>query len=244
MHVARRKLFAVTSTALAAITLSAPALASAAGTTDLAVSCDDAVAPAVRAAGVAFRRRTGVRVRVFPTPAGLLLPQIERQIQNDIIVTQIGTIDQAGRQSLIQPGTRTHTWRNRLVVAAASPPAGPDGSFTLPDLSFRSDIDGTAILRRLGPPPATVIGVIDTGAVAWTLVNGGARLGLLHNTEVIADPRLRIVSAVPDDAWPPILYAATITTLARRPNPGAFIAFLAGPEGQAVLEAAGLEHTA
>ncbi|WP_428534919.1 substrate-binding domain-containing protein [Rhodopila sp.] len=243
MNVARRKLFAVSTTALAA-TITSPAPVIAAGTTDLAVSCDAAVAPAVRAAGAAFRRRSGVRIRVFPTPPGLLLPQIERQIQNDIIVTQTRTIDQANRQSLIQLGSQTEPWRNRLVIAAAKPSAGPDGSFVVPDPSFGSDLDGTAILRHLGPSPATLIGVIDTGAVAWTLANGAARQGLLHNTEVVADPRLQTILPVPDDAWPPILYAASITTLARRGNPGAFIAFLASPDGQTVLQQAGLERVA
>ena len=243
MKFARRKLFAVTTTALAA-TITAPRPGFAAGTTDLAVTCDAPAAPAVRAAGAAYRRRTGVRIRVFPTPAGLLLPQIERQIQNDIIVTQISTIQQAESQGLVQPGGRAGPWRNRLVIASAKTPAGPQGSFAVPDPSPASDIDGGVILQRLGPAPATVLGVIDTDAVAWTLTNAGARQGLLHRTEVVADARLQTTSAVPDDAWPPILYAAVITKLARRGDPNAFIAFLASPDGQTVMQAAGLERAA
>jgi molybdate transport system substrate-binding protein len=241
MKFARRKLFAVTTTALAA-TITAPGLSFAdSTTTDLAVTCDDAAAPAVHAAGKAYRARTGVRIRVFPTPPGLLLPQLERQIQNDIIVTAIGTIEQAEKQNLIQPGGRAGPWRNRLVTASARQAAGPNGSFVVPDPSPGSDIDGPAILQRLGPPPTTVLGVIDTDAVAWTLNNGGARQGLLHQTEVVADDRLRAVSAVPDAAWPPILYAATVTKLARRGDPAAFVAFLGSAEGIAVLRGAGLE---
>jgi ABC-type molybdate transport system substrate-binding protein len=38
---------------------------------------------------------------------------------------------------------------------------------------------------------------------------------------------------VPDEAWPPIVYAATVTKLAYRGDPAAFVAFLGGPEGQA-----------
>ena len=243
MKFARRKLFAVTTTALAA-TIIAPTPGIAAGTSDLAVSCDAAAAPAVRAAGAAYRNRTGVRVRVFSTPPGLLLPQIERQIQNDIIVTRISRIQQAESQALVQPGRRAGPWRNRLVVASAKTPAGPQGSFAVPDPSPGSDIDGDAILQRLGSAPASVLGVIDTDAVAWTLTHGGARQGLLHQTEVVADARLQATATVPDDAWPPILYAAVITKLARRGDPDGFIAFLASPEGQTVMQAAGLEQTA
>ena len=239
MALSRRSLIAV-----APATLAAAALASAraaADTTDLAVSCDTPAAPAVIAAAAAFRQRTGVRVRVFPTAPGLLLPQLEREIQNDIIVTQIATIDQAEKAGLVKPGARVGPWRNRLVTAAAKAQDGPAGSFVVPDPSPASDIDGIAILQRMGLTPANLLGVIDTGAVAWTLTTGGARQGLLHQTEVSADARLHALAPVPDNAWPPVLYAATVTTLAYRGDPAAFVAFLDSPDGKAVLRSAGLE---
>ena len=240
MNFSRRRLFAVAPAAVTATILTSGA-AIGATTTDLAVTCDAAAAPAVSAAGKAYRAKTGVRVRVFPTPPGLVLPQLERQIQNDIIVTQVAVIDQAEKAGLVTPGGRIGPWRNRLVTAAAREPAGPEDLFVVPDPTPGSDIDGAAILQRTGVTPGKVLGVIDTGAVAWTLASGGARLGLLHQTEVVADDRLRAVSPVPDDAWPPILYAATVTKLARRADPGAFVAFLAGSDGEAVLRSAGLE---
>jgi molybdate transport system substrate-binding protein len=240
MAFSRRRLLAVSPAAVAAVVLT-PEGAVDAATTDLAVSCDSAVASAVSAAGMAYRTRSGVRIRVFPTAPGLILPQIEREIQNDIIVTQIATIDQADKAGLLTQGGRAGPWRNRLVTAMAKEPSGPEGSFAVPDASPGSDIDGAVVLRRLGASPAKVLGVIDTGTVAWTLTAGGARQGLLHQTEVAADDRLQAVGSVPDDAWPPILYAAVVTKLTRRGDPAAFIAFLASPEGLAVLRSAGLE---
>lgn len=240
MSFSRRRLFAVTPAALiATVMISDTALA--ATTTDLAVTCDAAAAPAVIAAGTAYRAKTGVRVRVFPTAPGLVLPQLEPEIQNDIIVTQIAVIEHAEKEGLVTPGGRIGPWRNRLVTATARMPGGPEGSFAVPDVSPASDIDGAAILERIGTKPTTVLGVINTDTVAWTLANGGARLGLLHQTEVVADERLQAVSAVPDDAWPPILYAATVTKLARRGDPVTFLAFLSSPDGQAVLHTTGLE---
>ncbi|HEX3575551.1 MAG TPA: substrate-binding domain-containing protein [Rhodopila sp.] len=245
MPVARRGLFAAAPAGLAAALLaSGGALAQETtnrGTTDLAVSCDLAAGPAVIAAGMAYRRRTGVRVRVFPTAPGLLLPQLQRDIQNDILVSQVATLDRAEATGVVAPGGRVGPWRNRLVMAAARQPAAVIGTFVVPDASPGSDIDGHAILQRLGVPAGPVIGVIDTGAVAWTLLAGGARQGLLHQTEVVADERLVAVSPVPDTAWPPILYAATVTKLARRGDPAAFVAFLGGADGIAALRSAGLE---
>jgi len=239
MVFSRRGLLAVAPAALLATASASKAIA--ATTTDLAVSCDAAAAPALIAAAKAFRAKAGIRVRVFPTAPGLLLPQIEREIQNDIIVTRIAVIDQAEKEGLVAPGARTGPWRNRLITAAANDPAGSEGSFAVPDPSPASDIDGIAILQRLGAPPAKIVGVIDTAAVAWTLTNGGARQGLLHATEIAADDRLHAIAPVPDDIWPPILYQAVVTKLARRGDPAAFLAFLGSADGQAALHAAGLE---
>jgi molybdate transport system substrate-binding protein len=241
MPFSRRRLLTVAPVGLAALT--GPKITWGATTADLAVSCDAAAGPAVAAAGTAYRTRSGVRIRVFPTSPALILPQLQREIQNDIIVTQIATLDQAEKAGLIAPGGRAGPWRNRLVTATATDPAGPEDSFAVPDPTSASDIDGGAILQRLGGAPAKVLGVLNTGAVAWMLTNGGARQGLLHQTEVTADQRLRVVAPVPDDAWPPILYAAVVTKLARRGDPAAFIAFLASPEGLAVMRSAGLEAT-
>jgi len=238
MAFSRRRLLAVAPVGVA-VSGSIVGTAFAQTTTDLALTCDAAAAPAVIAAALAFRQHSGVRVRVHPTPPGLVLPQLEREIQNDIIVTQISTIDQAEKEGLVEPGKRVGPWRNRLVIAASA--SGEANAFAVPDPSPASDIDGIAILRKLGTAAGKIVGVIDTGAVAWTLVNGGARQGLLHQTEVTADDRLRTIAPVPDEAWPPILYAATATKLAYRGDPAAFIAILGSAEGQAVLHTAGLE---
>ena len=241
MAISRRRL-AVT---LPAVLLATEATPNAiAATTDLAVSCDTAAAPALRLAGQAFRTQSGVRVRVFPTAPGLLLPQLEREIQNDIIFTRIELIDQAEKAGLVQPGGRVGPWRNRLVTAASAAPAGPEGSFAVPDASPGSDVDGVAILRALGLSPARVVGVLDTGAVAWMLTNGEVRLGLLHQSDIAADERLHAVDPVPDTVWPPILYAATVTKLATRGDPAAFVRFLGGADGRAILRSAGLEDAA
>src|SRR5271157_5571078 len=68
-----------------------------ADTLGLAVTCDTTLAPALRRAGAAYRARSGARVFVFPTGPGLILPQLMRNIQNDVVVTQLPTLEQAGQ---------------------------------------------------------------------------------------------------------------------------------------------------
>src|SRR4051794_37639241 len=112
MPISRRALFA-------AIPLAATVSLAAAVTTDLSLACDTAAAPAVQRAASLFRERTGVRIIVHATAPGLLLPQLERTIQNDILITTPARLDVAEQKGIVQPGGRTKTWRNRLVIASA-----------------------------------------------------------------------------------------------------------------------------
>jgi molybdate transport system substrate-binding protein len=213
-----------------------------AGTTDLALTCDLAAGPAIALAVRAFRAQAGVRVRVFPTPPSLIVPQLQRQIQNDIVLTQPRWLDQAEKDGLIAPGGRTPAWRNPVVIATGA--GGPADSFALPDPIPGSDFNGPGILMRMRLTPQRIYGVIDTETVLALLLDTTARQGLLHQTEMVAHPELTLAQRVPDSATPPILYAATVTRLARRPDPQAFVQFLNTPECQTILHAAGLESAA
>ena len=62
---------------------------------------------------------------------------------------------------------------------------------------------------------------------------------MLYLTDVRANPRLRVVRAV--EASSPPAFAAAVTTLARRPNPAAFVRFLDTPRAAALLLDAGLQ---
>jgi hypothetical protein len=96
----------------------------------------------------------------------------------------------------------------------------------------------------MGVSPTKVLGVLDTGAVAWMLANGRARQGLVFLTDVAADDRLKAGAPVPESACPPVLYAASVTSLAYRGDPAAFVAFLGSADGLSELRAAGLEQAA
>jgi ABC-type molybdate transport system substrate-binding protein len=115
------------------------------------------------------------------------------------------------------------------------------GRIAVSDATPGSDIDGPAILRNLKLAPRTIWGVIDTDEVAWLLLRGEVDLGLLHMTDIRANPGLEVIATVPDSAAPPILYSIAVTKLSRRPHPEAFIAALIAPDGGALLRQAGLE---
>ena len=220
----------------AAAMLLLPAAALQAATTDLVVHCDTTLGPALEAIGDAYAARIGVRLRVFPTSPGLIVPQLRRQVQNDIVVTGLDGLEAA--RTLMLDGPRPR-WRNRLVVAAGR--AGGPGAFAVPDLPIGPGIDGAALLARAGIRPGPIQGVPDTEAAALLIGSGAAAAGLVLATDIRAHAGLTIAQPIADDLYPAILYGACVTTLTRRGDPHAFLAFLASPQAAALLAGHGLE---
>ena len=208
---------------------------------ELALVCDTTLGPAMRAAAAIYGNTTGVRVNVFATAPGLIVPQLERYVQNDIVVTQRVLMDKAVGAGVVASGAAHGAWYNRLVVAArqGAPPA-PSKPIAAADPSPASDMDGPAILARLGMLPAAVLGVIDTDTVAALLLNGTAGMGLLHMTDIRAHPELKVMTVVPDAVEQPIAYAAAVTLLARRPDPAGFVEFLGSAQMGTLFAAQGL----
>ena len=226
--------------ALPLLAFAAAARPAAAATIDLSLACDTTLAPALRKVAAAYAAKTGVRVFVFPTGPGLLIPQLERNIQNDILVTQLPILEQALQGKIIAAMPGAPRWSNPLVIAGRSA-ASVNGVFAACDATAASDFDGPALLAKLELKPAQVMGAVDTDEVAWLLLRGEAQAGFLHMTDVRAHPELTVIQNVPPDVQAPFVYGATVTKLASRPDPQGFIAFMQTPEAMTLLKEAGLE---
>jgi len=217
-----------------------------ADTADLVLNCDTALSGAMAAVSAGFTAKTGVRIRIFPTAPGLLLPQLERQIQNDLIVSRTDIVEQAARQGLLQPGSQVGVWLNRLVLVGmpGSNEAALKGRVAAVDPTAGSGFDGSAILARLQSQPAKIIGCIDEDDVLGALRRGEADAGLVYLTAARANPSMTILARPADDVAPPARLSAAATILARHASPSAFTAFLADPGSVNLLHAAGLELVA
>jgi molybdate transport system substrate-binding protein len=228
--------------ALPAAAILGAATRAVAATTDLVLACDTTLGPALRAAARVYASTTGVSVNVFATPPGLILPQLQRQVQNDLVMTQPATLAACLQANVVAPGAQRGAWRNPLVVATRRGTA-PESRLPIAasDPTPGSDMDGPAILAGLGLGNSPRLGVIDTDTVAALVLNGTAHAGRVHMTDIRAHPGLQIVNRVPPDIHPPIAYAVAITKLARRPDPARFLAFLLSPQATAVLADHGLE---
>jgi Bacterial extracellular solute-binding protein len=210
-----------------------------ADTIDLALTCDTTLAPVLRRLGAAYAAQTSSRIFVFPTGAGLILPQLERNIQNDILVTQTSVIEQATRQGLIA-NVSAASWRNSLAIAGLRVGSALDQTLAVTDPTQASDVNGPAALIKLGLKPRRVLGAVDSDEVAFLIANGSAEAGLLHMTDVRAHG-LEVIQPVPANVRAPVIYRACITRLAGRPNPQGFLAFLTTPAALRVLSDSGLD---
>ena len=151
--------------AAAMLAVAARARAAASGT-DLVLACDITLGPAMRTAGTAYANTAGVRVDVFPTQQYLILPQLEREVQNDIVVTRVATLDAAVKAGVVARDAIRGAWRNRLVVAAKrGATTMSDRPIAFPDRLSASDIDSRAILAQLQLLDGPVLGVVDTDTV-------------------------------------------------------------------------------
>ncbi len=227
---------------------------------DLTISCDPTLQSAIRRVGARFTAETGAPVHVFSAPPPLLVAQLERDVQIDILLTLAATLDEAARRGVVQPATRVVGWTNRLVVASLAEHAPGSaltdasgvadllgsGRFAATDPTIAATIDGPAVLDRLGlraKLAGRLIGAANADEVSFLLTSRAARFGLVHLTDVRADPRLQVVATVPLSAHAPINYAAAATSVMKSPNTDNFLDFIvSAPAGQALVDA-GLVRT-
>jgi molybdate transport system substrate-binding protein len=235
----------ITRRALPLLALAATISPALAETMDLSVACDTTLAPGLRKVGRAYTAKTSARVFVFGTGPGLLVPQLERNIQNDIVATQIPILDQLQRVNIVAAAPTGPRWSNPLVIAGLSATAPTDQIFAAPDPTPAFVLDGPALVGKLGIKPTRVLGSVNTDVVARQLLSGEAQAGLLYMTDVRAHPGLVVIRPVPADIQAPRVYAASVTSLAsQQKNPQGFVTFLATPEATALLTEAGLETQA
>ncbi len=225
---------------------SAPLLATArpaaAATAHYPMACDPALLVALRDAAEAFRAQTDIFIHMLPTAPALLVPQLTHEIQNDIVMARSDIMTAVDAVGLYVPGAPRPRFRDRLVVAAlagASPDAWMAGPIAVTDKTPGRDRDDVAILTGLGLAEAKRQGALDSGEVAYLVTTGAARAGLMLMSDVRANPTLAVAREAP--VADSTVFIAATTRAPRRPQPEAFVAFLASSAGAAILARHGLE---
>ncbi len=221
---------------------------------NVVVYCDPALRGAIEDAGRAFTARTGARANVFCAAPWMMLAQIERVTQNDVLISGTAVLDDAATRGLIKPETRLPLGRNGLVLAAriggaSTPRTRADaiqaligaGPLAIPDATSLTTIDAAGALARIGmsaPYGFKTLGAADEADVAFLVAGGVALLGLLSTTAARADARLTEAAILPESV--PAAYEAAVSVITRSPNATRFLDFLRTKEARARLGEAGL----
>ncbi len=208
--------------------------------------CDPELAAALRAAALAFLAKSDIRVHVLPTSDGLLVPQVAHAAQSDIVMSRPATIvglAAIGHDSTEAPHPR---FRGRVVLAclaATTDAQARGGPIAAPDPRPNACFDSASVLAAIGLGGVHREGTVDTAEAAFMAATGAVPAGLMFLSDARADARLRVVAEAPAGSAD-IQYVATTTQVPRRPQPEAFVRFLASPEGVAILARYGLEPIA
>ena len=215
-------------------------IAARAAAPDVIVYGDPTLIPALHDVGERFTAQTGVPVHIFSASPAVMVAQLRHTVWNDVVVMLTPWLDQAEQAGVLVPSTRVGAWRNSLVLARPTAAATND-VVAITDPTPAATIDGPAVLAAYGLHPAHVQGVANTADVAFLLDTGAAAQGLLHMTDLRADPKLSLVAPVALTAYAPIVYGAAVSILTHSPNARAFLDYLHAPAANEIFRADGLE---
>jgi len=158
---------------------------------------------------------------------------------------------------LINPETRANLLGNRLVLVApvdspvklsigpnfALAPALGNGRLAIADPSgVPAGKYGKAALEALGVWSSVADKLAPAENVRATLLlvsRGEAPLGIVYQTDAVADKGVKIVGVFPESTHPPIIYPIAAVAASTNPNDGGYIAYLKSPAARSIFEKQG-----
>ena len=236
--------------ALLALCFSLPAQAAGNVTVFAAASLTDAM----NEIGKAYEAKTGTHIVFSFAASSVLAHQIESSAGVDMFMSaDLDWMDYLDKKTLLAPGTRHTLLGNHLVLVA------PAGLAIKVKIAPNFDLAGALGSSRLavadpasvpagkyGKAALTKLGVWDSvsnklavaenvrAALAY-VARGETTLGIVYNTDAMAEPRVHIVGTFPDDSHAPILYPVALTKDAK-PGAADFEKYLESPAALAVFK--------
>ncbi len=225
---------------------------------DLRIFAAASMKNALDAIAADVQRATGTRVSLSYAASSALARQIEQGAPADIFISaDLDWMDDLDAKGLLRPGTRFNLVGNRLALIAR-----PDDAVAV-DLAQPGAL--AAALRggriAIGEPSSVPAGKYARAALEhlgqWASVSGSlapaenvraalllvargeAPLGIVYESDRVADPRTRIVALFPEASHKPIVYPAAILRDSRSPAAASFLAALRTPAAAAILRREG-----
>ncbi len=205
-----------------------------------------------------YQHDAGHKIVVSYGASSALAKQIEGGAPADIFISaDLDWMDYVAEHKLIKPETRFNLLGNKLVLVAradsrinltigpnfplaqalgndrlamAEPSAVPAGKY------------GKAALEALGVWPSVAGKIAPAQDVRATLLlvsRGEAPLGIVYQTDAVADKTVKIVGAFPESTHPPIIYPIAVTSTSTNPGAAAYVAFLKSAAARPAFEKQG-----
>lgn len=203
--------------------------------------------PALDRVLAAYRDTGGSAVAVYaPTP--VLIRQLTGGAPADILLTADPSwMDEAVRQKLVRPKSRTNLMTNDLVLAG--PAGSPIVGIISRTFSLQARLGGGRLamcdpdhdpagryakqsLQALGfwPMVASRIAIAESAPAAVVLVDKGeAAAAACFKTDVHGDPHVVAIGTFPPDSHAPIVYPIALASELRNPQAPSTLAFLRSP---------------
>jgi molybdate transport system substrate-binding protein len=180
----------------------------------------------------AFTAKTRVPVKSSPAASSALAKQIEAGAPADVFFSaDLEWMDYLEQRKLLKPGSRHDVVGNRLVLIAPAdsavaikiepgvdfgPALGPQGKLATgdPDSVPVGKYAKTA-LEKLGvwdKVSGQIVRAENVRAALAFVARGEAPLGIVYETDALAEKKVRIVAVFPESTHPPITYPIAVTT--------------------------------
>lgn len=206
---------------LLCITLAVPARAD-----DVLVFAAASLAGPLDAVAEVFTRDTGIAVSFSYGASSTLARQIEAGAPADVVIlANDAWMDHLAARDLLAAGTRHALLANRLVLIGATQEPEPLALFDLPAVIGRdrlalalteavpAGIYARAALENLTVWTALRPNIVETDnvrAAQMLVAIGAARFGVVYATDAAQEPRVRVLSEIPETLHPPITYPAAV----------------------------------
>lgn len=212
---------------------------------------------ALEEVNAAFSAHSGLAVKASYAASSVLARQIEAGAPADVFFSADREwMDYLAQRGLIRSGSRRDLLGNALVLIAPADSAlrlkiapgfdlaGALGRGRLatadPD-SVPAGLYARAALMKLGVWERVADRLVRAENVRAALeyvAHGEAPLGIVYQTDALAEKRVRIVGVFPADTHPPITYPLALTAIARAPA-SQYAEFVAGDTARQIFERRG-----
>ena len=180
---------------------------------------------------LAFTAKTRIPVTSSFAASSVLAKQIEAGAPADVFFSaDLEWMDYLEQRRLLRPGARHNVVGNRLVLIAPadsqvtvkirkgvdlSPALGPQGRLAMGDPdSVPAGKYARAALQHLGVWDAVsgkIVGAENVRAALAFVARGEAPLGIVYETDALAEKKVRIIDEFPADTHPAITYPIALT---------------------------------